>query len=299
MIDLSQIPAPDILESLDFETLLAERKAELLEAIPEDQRAAIQPVLSIESEPLNKWLQVSTYRELLLRQRINDAARAVMLAHAVDADLDNLGANWGVVRLVVTPADENALPPVAAVMESNADFRRRILLRLEAFTTAGSDAAYQYHALSASGQVRDVSVDSPTPGYVVVYVLSREGDGTAGEEVLALVRAALSSLTIRPLTDNVSVLSASVVHYTVDAEIIVDRGSDAEVVHQAALEATQAYADSVHRLDADPSISGNYRALHQPGVLRAVLLTPTSDIMMSVGQAAYCTGITITTAVEA
>jgi phage-related baseplate assembly protein len=298
MIDLSQIPAPNVIETLDFESLLAERKAELLEAIPEEQRPGIQSVLAIESEPLNKWLQVSTYRELLLRQRVNDAARAVMLAHAVEGDLDNLGANWGVVRLVVTPADETALPPVAAVMEADPDFRRRILLRLEAFTTAGSDAAYQYHALSASGQVRDVSVDSPTPGYVVLYVLSREGDGTASAGLLDTVRAALSSLTVRPLTDNLSVLSASVVHYAIDATLMVDRGSDAEVVRQAALTAAQAYADSVHRLDADPSVSGNYRALHQPGVLRATLIQPTGDIMMSVGQAAFCTGVTIATVIE-
>ncbi|ATA57213.1 baseplate assembly protein [Variovorax boronicumulans] len=298
MIDLSQIPAPNVIEPLDFESLLAERKAELLAAIPEAQRTAIQSVLSIESEPLNKWLQVSAYRELVIRQRVNDAARAVMLAHAVDGDLDQLGANWGVERLIVTPADDTALPPVEAVMEANADFRRRILLRLEAFTTAGSEAAYMYHALSASGQVRDVSVDSPTPGFVVVYVLSRVGDGTTGTELLEKVRAALSSRTVRPLTDNVSVLSASVVHYTIDAELIVDRGSDSEVVRQAALAATQAYADSVHRLDADPSISGNYRALHQPGVLRATLVEPADDIMMSVGQAAYCAGISITAAVE-
>lgn len=298
MIDLSQIPAPNVIEPLDFESLLAERKAELLAAIPEAQRTAIQSVLSIESEPLNKWLQVSSYRELVIRQRVNDAARAVMLAHAVDGDLDQLGANWGVKRLIVTPADDTALPPVEAVMEANADFRRRILLRLEAFTTAGSEAAYMYHALSASGQVRDVSVDSPTPGFVVVYVLSREGDGTTGTELLDKVRAALSSRTVRPLTDNVSVLSASVVHYTIDAELIVDRGSDSEVVRQAALTAALAYAESVHRLDADPSISGNYRALHQPGVLRATLVEPAADIMMSVGQAAYCAGISITAAVE-
>ncbi len=294
MIDLSQIPAPNVIEPLDFESLLAERKAELLAAIPEAQRTAIQSVLSIESEPLNKWLQVSSYRELVVRQRVNDAARAVMLAHAVDGDLDQLGANWGVTRLIVTPADDTALPPVEAVMEANADFRRRILLRLEAFTTAGSEAAYMYHALSASGQVRDVSVDSPTPGYVVVYVLSREGDGTTGTELLAKVHAALSSRTVRPLTDNVSVLSASVVHYTIEAELIVDRGSDSEVVRQAALNATRAYAEGVHRLGADPSISGNYRALHQPGVLRATLVQPVDNIMMSVGQAAYCAGITIT-----
>lgn len=299
MIDLSQIPAPNVIEALDYETLLSERKAELLDALPEDQRPAIQTVLSLESEPLTKWLETSTYRELLLRQRVNDAARAVMLAQAVDTDLDQLGANWGVVRLVITPADDSALPPVPAVMERDEDFRRRILLRLEAFSTAGSESAYLYHGLSASGQVLDISTDSPTPGHVVVYVLSRTGDGTASTELVDIVRAALSAKTIRPLTDNVTVLSASVVHYTIESTLIVDSGSDAEVVRQAAEAATQAYADKVHRLDADPSISGIYSALHQPGVLRANLVTPAANVMMSVGQAAYCTAITITAATEA
>lgn len=294
MIDLSQIPAPDIVEALDFEALLAERKAELLAAIPEDQRAAIQSVLSLESEPLNKLLQASTYRELLLRQRVNDAARAVMLAHAQKGDLDNLGANWDVLRLVITPADDTAVPPVAAVMESDSDFRARIQLRLEAFTTAGSEASYRYHALSASGQVRHASVESPTPGYVTVYVLSRQGDGTASAELVAAVRAALSGETVRPLTDNLTVLSASVVPYVIEASLIVDRGSDAEVVRLAALAALQAYADNMHMLDADPSISGFYRALHQPGVKRATLTTPAANIMMAKGQAAHCTAITLT-----
>jgi len=294
MIDLSQIPAPDVVEPLDFEALLADRKAELLAAIPEEQRAAIQSVLSLESEPLNKLLQVSTYRELLLRQRVNDAARAVMLAHAKQADLDNLGANWDVLRLVVTPADDTALPPVPAVMERDDDFRARIQLRLEAFTTAGSEASYRYHALSASGQVRDVSVESPTPGYVTVYVLSRQGDGTASTDLVATVRAALSGETVRPLTDNLTVLSASVVPYVIEGTLVVDRGSDAEVVRLAALAALQAYADSMHMLDADPSISGFYRALHRPGVKGATLTLPAANITMARGQASHCTGITLT-----
>lgn len=298
MIDLSQIPAPNIIEPLEFEALLAVRKQELVDALPEDQRAAIQTVLSLESEPLNKLLQVSTFRELLLRQRVNDATRGVMIAHAVKGDLDNIGANYGVDRLTITPADDTALPPVEAVMESDDDFRYRILLSLEAYTTAGSTESYRFHALSASGQVLDVSVYSPTPGYVVVYVLSRLGDGTASAELLELVRAALAKETVRPLTDNVSVLSASIIHYAIAATLVIDRGSDAAIVQQAAIDAAQAYADSVHRLDADPSISGTYRALHQPGVLRANLLAPAADLMMSVGQAGYCTGITITAETE-
>jgi len=39
-IDLSQLPAPAVVEVLDYEILLAERKATLVSLYPEDQQAA-------------------------------------------------------------------------------------------------------------------------------------------------------------------------------------------------------------------------------------------------------------------
>ena len=86
-----------------------------------------------------------------------------MLAFAEDADLDHIGARYNVERLVVDPGDASAIPPVPATYEPNADFRRRIQLSFEALTTAGSTGSYIYHALSASGQVRDASATSPAP----------------------------------------------------------------------------------------------------------------------------------------
>ncbi len=38
IIDLNQLPAPDVVEELDFETILAERKATLISLYPEDQQ---------------------------------------------------------------------------------------------------------------------------------------------------------------------------------------------------------------------------------------------------------------------
>ncbi len=49
-------------------------------------------VLALESEPIVKNLQENTYREVLLRQRINEAAQAAMLAYAIGSDLDQLAA---------------------------------------------------------------------------------------------------------------------------------------------------------------------------------------------------------------
>ncbi|GHK20411.1 hypothetical protein ECZU03_42000 [Escherichia coli] len=37
IIDLNQLPAPDVVEELDFESILAERKATLISLYPEDQ----------------------------------------------------------------------------------------------------------------------------------------------------------------------------------------------------------------------------------------------------------------------
>ena len=74
-IDLSQVPAPNVVEPLNFESVLADLKAELLAIDP-----ILGGVLDFESEPVIKLLEAFAYRELLLRGRVNDAARAVMLA---------------------------------------------------------------------------------------------------------------------------------------------------------------------------------------------------------------------------
>lgn len=183
-IDLSQLPAPDVVETLDYEILLAERKATLISLYPEGQQAAIARTLALESEPIVKLLQENAYREVILRQRINEAVKAVMVAYALDDDLDQLGANKGVERLTVTPADETTIPPTAAVMESNDDFRARIAAAFKGLSVAGPTGAYEYHARSADGRVADASAISPSPAVVTVTVLAREGNGTAADDLV-------------------------------------------------------------------------------------------------------------------
>ncbi|HCR1072455.1 TPA: baseplate assembly protein, partial [Enterobacter kobei] len=80
IVDLNQLAAPDVVEELDYETILTERKATLVSLYPEDQQDAIARTLLLESEPLVKLLQENAYREVIWRQRVNESARAVMLA---------------------------------------------------------------------------------------------------------------------------------------------------------------------------------------------------------------------------
>lgn len=147
IIDLNQLPAPDVVEELDFETILAERKATLISLYPEDQQEAVARTLTLESEPLVKLLEENAYRELLWRQRVNEAARAVMLACAAGNDLDVIGANYNTTRLTITPADDSTIPPTPAVMESDTDYRLRIQQAFEGLSVAGSVGAYQYHGV--------------------------------------------------------------------------------------------------------------------------------------------------------
>jgi phage-related baseplate assembly protein len=288
-IDLSLLPVPDVVETLDFEAILAAMKADLAARAPD-----LAAVLALESEPVVKLLQVCAYREVLLRARVNDAAQAVTLARAVGADLDNLAALFGVVRLVISPGNPSAIPPVLPRLESDADLRRRAQLALEGFSTAGPEGAYVFHALSAAADVLDASAVSPSPGDVLVTVLSRTGSGAAPAPLLATVAAALNAGDVRPLCDNVVVQSASIVSYAITATLYFYPGPDSAVVLAAAQAAATAYAAAQHRIGRDVTLSGLFAALHQPGVQRVEMAAPAASLTIGSAQASWCTGITLT-----
>jgi phage-related baseplate assembly protein len=123
----------------------------------------------------------------------------VLDGFATGADLDQIGANFGLARLQIDAGDATAIPPVPPTMEPDADFRSRIQLSFEGYTTAGSEGSYVFHGLGADGDVKDIQAVSPDPGDVTVYVLSRTGTGTASPELIAKVNTTLSADRIRPL----------------------------------------------------------------------------------------------------
>jgi len=292
-VDLSRLSAPDVVEALDYEAILAERKARLIELTPAAERAAMAAALELESEPIVKLLQESAYRELVLRQRINEAARAVMLAWASGTDLDHLAANYEVERLVLSEGDSTAVPPVDPTYESDDELRARVQQAFEGLSVAGPRGAYEYHALSADGQVADVSATSPAPAQALVTVLSREGDGTASAELLAAVSAALNDEDVRPVADRLTVQSASIVDYSIAAVLHLYPGPEAEPILAEAQTRASAYAATQRRIGRDIRLSAIYAALHVEGVQRVELLAPLADIVLSATQASHCTAISI------
>lgn len=232
------------------------------------------------------------------RARLHKAIGAVLSesnpAYAMGGDLDQLAANYNVTRLTVTPADNDAVPPVAAVMESDEALRLRVPAAFEGLSVAGPTAAYEFHARSADGRVADASATSPAPAEVVLTVLSREGDGTAEKDLLDVVEKALNSENVRPVADRLTVRSAEIIPYRVEATIFLYPGPEAEPVMAAAKASLQKYIASQTRLGRDIRRSAIFAALHVEGVQRVELASPLADVILNKTQAASCTQWSVT-----
>jgi len=275
-IDLSKLPAPKVIEELSYEEIFQDILSDFLEKNPTYSTL-------LESDPAMILLEVCAYRELLLRNRINEAAKATMLAYATGSDLENLGAHLGVQKLIG---------------ESDDQLRQRIQLAPEAFTNAGSIGAYTFHALSASSDIKSVSVKSPNPGEVLVTILSKTGNGVASEGLIDAVLDKLSEEDVRPLTDQVSVQSAEIINYSVEAVITVYSGPSSAVVETEARAALDKFLDERHAIEKLVAVSGIYDALHVDGVKKVQLIHPTSDVVTTDEQAAYCNSKTISIVVD-
>lgn len=293
-IDLTLLPTPQLVEQIDYELILEERKAHAISLWPASEQADIAARLELESEPLTKLLQENAYRETLWRQRVNEAGVANMLALAKGEDLDNLAANFNVYRLVIQAAKPEAIPPVAQVLEDDDSLRERAQMAWEGLSTAGPRNSYIYHARSASGQVADATAESPAPAEVVVTVQSVLEDGTASAALLTEVKAYLSDDDRRPVADRLTVQAAEIINYQIKAKIYtLTSGPEIDLVLAAAEANLRAFVEQRRRLGMNVSQSIIHSRLHVEGV-RKVALVDWQDIEANSYQAPYCTDIVLT-----
>ncbi len=275
-IDLSGLPPPDIIATLDYEAIVKDMRDDLVARFP-----LIAGVIDLESEPARKLIEAFAYRELGLRARINDAAKAVLLASSYGTNLDHLGA------LFATERQDD---------ESDARFRRRIQLAPEAFSVAGPAGAYQYHALTAAPWARDVSAISPRPGVVRLTVLK---DGDDPRPTLAereAIRLHLKDEAIRPLTDVVQVQAPAIRRTAIRARLTLYPGPDGNVVRDRALAAVTAWVEANRMLGMNLRRSALFAKLHQDGVHSVELSAPTDDLVLDVTEVYAIDALEITTA---
>lgn len=286
-LDLSRLPAPLVLEPLDFETLYQEALTDFRGLMGDNWSAAL------ESDPVVKLLEKAAYDKMMSRARINDAAKALLLAFARDSDLDHLAANYNVQRLLVVAADPGAVPPIEVQYESDDSLVERTLFAFEGMSIAGPRDAYVFHALSADGRVADARASSPSPATVLVSILSRLGDGKASADLLEKVRVALSDEDVRPLGDRVIVQSAGLIDYRIEAVLYLYPGPEIELILAEARSSLSRYINTQRRLGRDIRRSAIHAALHVSRVQRVELIHPVKDVVVLDHQAANCTGFSV------
>lgn len=286
-VDLSALPAPEVIEPLDFEDLYEEAMNTFRGFMGDNWSAAL------ESDAVVKLVELAAYIKLGNRGRVNDGAKAVLLAYAKGKDLDQLAANVNLQRLVIQEADDSTVPATPEVKELDDALKERIQLVYEGLTTAGPRNSYILHARNASGQVADATAESPSPATVVVTVLGISGTGVVDQAVLDTVLKYLSDDDLRPVGDRLLVQSAQVIPYTINAILHMEgTGSENETILGEARKRLAAWINPRRRLAVEVARSAIDAQLHIAGV-RRVELVGWSDILPTKAQAAYCTGYTV------
>jgi phage-related baseplate assembly protein len=288
-IDLSRLPPPVVIETPPVEAMISEIKAIVGAGLPE-----IADRLDDPSDFIVKMIEIFAAYLVIQNGRHADQAKGTMLAYAWGATLDQLGALFGVERLLVSPGDPDARPPVAPSFEADHRLRSRIQMALEGFTTCGTLAAYRFHALSVDGRIGDAAVSSPFPGVVRVVFAASEEDGTPTDDPLDAVVAALNAETVRPLCDTVLVRSAAPVVIDVSATLRVLPGPDRAVVAGEAEARLRERVGALRLVGRDLPRSAIYAALHDAGVSGVVLASPSSDVVVGEEEVAVLGEVALT-----
>jgi len=281
-VSIDHLPPPDIIENKTFEAINAELLAEFKQRCPEYQGYT-------ESDPLLKFIEVSAYRELKFRERINEACRQVLLTHSKGTNLDYVASLYGMMRATLRFDD----PKSPDFIESDARLRKRSQLMLESLTTAGSRGGYIAHGLNAHPYVNDIYATHEEPGHVVIYVLSNQGNGTPDQALLDAVDAYLNADEIRPLTDYVDVVPAHVSEFEVKATIHFKESLFTQAALDKARQEVHQYIQDQWKLGTRIYRSTLHALLHQTGVDHVELEQPASDIGVKSHVGAYCASIQI------
>lgn len=292
-VDFSQLPTPNLISELDFETILSRRKENFIALFELSEQESWRKVLSRESDPVTKVLQENAYLELLYLNKCNADARALLLAYAENSDLDHLAlTEYGLTRLIVTPEDISTTPPLPAVYESDERLKERCILSFDGMNTAGSSNAYRYFTLSADGRVDGIKVksDEETPCFLDIVITQVDSEnGAASAELIQIVQTALDPDTVRPVGDRPTVKSSIATNYQIEAVLYVGKNAEDALLLEAANIRLDKYIKNAQKNGESIYLSAIYAALHVDGIERVQIISPTADLVMDSYHHPYCT----------
>jgi len=271
-IDFSRLPPPKVIEEIDFESLAAVYRSQVVLKNP-----ALERAVSLEQSPTNVILQAEAYGEMIVRARINAAARSVMLPFSTGSDLDVLASLYNVERAIIST------DPL--VKEDDERLRRRVQLSIEAFSTAGSEGAYVFHALNADPTIRDASAARiDDKGGVKITLMNSGEDFSPSFEQIQKVALKLKSKNIKPLTDVVSVEGVQIVDVDINAGVTLYPGPHSGLILSDIQAAIEKVRGRISLLGRDLTRSALISAMNQEGVQSVTLTSPAEDVTINFDQ---------------
>lgn len=157
-------------------------------------------------------------------------------ATCTDAGTEGNDLAAGDLTIMVDP-----LPYVASVVnttateggtdvESDDDLAERIYLAPGAYSTAGPEDGYLFHAKQFNPSIGDVVATSNQVAGTVDIVFIMSDGKTPGTEMINGLKEYLNGKTRRPMTDLVNVSAPAEVTYTVDLTYYINRSDSARAV---------------------------------------------------------------------
>jgi len=296
-VDFSQLLPPSLITELSYEAIFTKRKESFISLYDASEQQAVRELLQRESEPVVKLLQENAYLEMLYQAKCNADARSLLLAYAEKSDLDHLAlTEYGLTRLVVTPANNTVIPPIDTVYESDERLRERCLLSFDGMNTAGSANAYRYFALSADGRVDGIKVRSDEANPYLLDIVITQVDSLNGEasvELITAVQKALDPDHVRPVCDRPTVKASSATNYQIEAQLYVGKNAEDALLLEAANIRLDKYIKNAQKNGESIYRSAIFAALHVDGIQRVVITSPENDLVMDSYHHPFCIAKTI------
>lgn len=159
-------------------------------------------------------------------------------------------------------------------VEDDDRYRERIWLSRDRKSTAGATSTYKYYAKSADARIVDVEIVGRA-GVVKVYLLSK--DGAADDIMIDRVNASLNAKKIRPLTDDVQVLSAEVIELDIIADVTLY-----DLTYEAGVRALidEALAENTMIFSKSLSIAKLYGLLDSEQVKDVTIIAPDTSMVL-------------------
>jgi phage-related baseplate assembly protein len=276
VIDLSVLGTPEVIETVDYEAILTLMRNDLVARFP-----TIEGVIDLESEPARKLMEVFAYREIVWRARVNDAARANLLAFAAKNDLEHLAAFYDVMRIGG---------------ETDSHLRERVVLAIMGRSTGGTAPRYRYVALSTDARVADAVVwREGTSPLVRCAIYSSDNNGVPDASLLAAVTAALNDEAVRMVNDTIQVTAAVQTVQNIVAAITLLPNTSATIITE--LEASLRADWLAERgLGFNMTRAWLTAKLMRAGVYSVNITTPAADVVADPSEAIAIGTVTLTVA---